>query len=154
MRKQFTPLEKKAYDKSNKISTVKGSIKKKTRDYYHKLLNQTSYKQKEIDTFYSLLAKDLKLNKLPLTLSNKPRRSYGRSQTYAFIRVKGTTPIQIVLYGKTAKKQQTVAIKTLLHSLIHEVMHQYDYEILGLISSFHTAGFYKRISDTISKLDK
>lgn len=58
----------------------------------------------------------------------------------------------ITLFNKTAVKKQTVAIKTLTDTLLHEYIHHYDMEFLKLGASPHTSGFYKRISDLKSKL--
>ena len=58
----------------------------------------------------------------------------------------------ITLFNKTAVKHQTVAIKTLADTLLHEFIHHYDYTRLNLGASPHTAGFYKRIKDLKRKL--
>ncbi len=50
------------------------------------------------------------------------------------------------VWMRTAQRQQTVAFKTFLRTLLHEVCHHLDYERFKLGRSFHTAGFYKRES--------
>ena len=47
---------------------------------------------------------------------------------------------------RTAQKQQVVAFKTFLRTLIHELCHHLDYELFALEETFHTEGFYKRES--------
>lgn len=59
---------------------------------------------------------------------------------------------KIIINNKTAIRETIVAPKTFLDTLIHEFMHHYDYEVLKLQSSLHTAGFYYRLGDIMKKL--
>jgi hypothetical protein len=52
----------------------------------------------------------------------------------------------------TAKREQVVAYRTFLRTLLHEVGHHLDYELLRLGDSFHTAGFFKRESSLTNQL--
>jgi hypothetical protein len=52
----------------------------------------------------------------------------------------------VKLWMMTAKRQQVVAFKTFLRTLLHELCHHLDYTLLGLPASFHTDGFYQRES--------
>jgi hypothetical protein len=52
----------------------------------------------------------------------------------------------IQLWMRTAHHKRVVAFKTFLRTLLHELCHHLDYELLGLPDSFHTEGFYKRIA--------
>jgi hypothetical protein len=58
----------------------------------------------------------------------------------------------ITLWMRTAQKEQVVAFKTFLRTLIHEVCHHLDYELFALEETFHTEGFYKRESTLVSAL--
>lgn len=51
---------------------------------------------------------------------------------------------RITVWMRTAKRQQVVAFKTYLRTLLHEIGHHLDYEYFSLRDSFHTEGFYKR----------
>ena len=53
---------------------------------------------------------------------------------------------------RTAKKQQVVAFKSFLRTLVHEVAHHLDYELYLLEETFHTEGFYKRESSLANAL--
>ena len=53
---------------------------------------------------------------------------------------------------RTAAKQQVVAFKTFLRTVVHEVGHHLDYELLKLEETFHTDGFYKRESSLANAL--
>lgn len=58
----------------------------------------------------------------------------------------------IQLWMRTAHHKRVVAFKTFVRTLLHELCHHLDYELLGLADSFHTAGFYKRVSDLFQQL--
>ena len=47
---------------------------------------------------------------------------------------------------RTARRQQVVAFRSFLRTLVHEVGHHLDYEMYELEEPFHTEGFYKRES--------
>lgn len=58
----------------------------------------------------------------------------------------------ISLWMRTAKRRQVVAFRTFFRTLLHEVCHHIDFELLGLPDSFHTEGFYKRESSLFHQL--
>ena len=57
----------------------------------------------------------------------------------------------IYITNKTAVRQQILAPKTFLDTLLHEWLHHYDHEALNL-DSIHTSGFYARLKDLKMKL--
>jgi len=59
---------------------------------------------------------------------------------------------QIVLWMLTAKRGQVVAYRTFLRTLLHELCHHLDYELLRLGESLHTQGFYQRESSLFAAL--
>jgi hypothetical protein len=46
---------------------------------------------------------------------------------------------------RTPARGDTVRPSAFLHTLLHEFCHHHDAEALGLLRSFHTAGFYARL---------
>jgi hypothetical protein len=58
----------------------------------------------------------------------------------------------IQLWMRTAHHKRVVAFKTFVRTLLHELCHHLDYELLGLADSFHTGGFYKRVSHLFHQL--
>lgn len=58
----------------------------------------------------------------------------------------------ISVWMRTARRRQVVAFRTFLRTLLHELCHHLDYELLKLKDSFHTAGFYKRESSLFYQL--
>jgi hypothetical protein len=65
---------------------------------------------------------------------------------------RGTGTPRIKLWMRTAQKKRAVAFRTFLRTLLHELMHHFDYEILRLPDSFHTEGFFKRESSLFHQL--
>lgn len=59
---------------------------------------------------------------------------------------------RISVWMKTAKRGQVVAFRTFLRTLLHEVCHHLDYELLRLRMSLHTDGFFKRESSLFNQL--
>ncbi|MFQ5937040.1 MAG: hypothetical protein ACE5LB_11605 [Acidiferrobacterales bacterium] len=58
----------------------------------------------------------------------------------------------VQLWMRTAHHKRIVAFKTFLRTLLHELCHHLDYELLQLSDSFHTEGFYKRLSSLFHQL--
>jgi hypothetical protein len=59
---------------------------------------------------------------------------------------------RITVWMRTAAKQQVVAFKAFLRTVIHELLHHLDYELFALEETFHTEGFYKRESSLSNAL--
>jgi hypothetical protein len=64
----------------------------------------------------------------------------------------GAAPPVIRVWMRTARQQRVVAFRTFLRTLLHEVVHHLDFEVLGLEWSFHTEGFFKRESSLFHQL--
>jgi hypothetical protein len=58
----------------------------------------------------------------------------------------------ISIWMLTAKRGQVVAYRTFLRTLVHEMCHHLDYQLLGLRDSFHTDGFFQRESSLVRQL--
>jgi hypothetical protein len=61
-------------------------------------------------------------------------------------------PAVITLWMRTAHHKRVVAFRTFLRTLLHELCHHLDYELLKLEDSFHTEGFFKRESSLFKQL--
>ncbi|MEM7281017.1 MAG: hypothetical protein AAF438_05255 [Pseudomonadota bacterium] len=77
-------------------------------------------------------------------LAARPHDDYGELHGMYERPLSGRAWPSIFLWMRTAKKQQVVAFKTFLRTVLHEFGHHLDYELLGLADSFHTEGFYQR----------
>ena len=59
---------------------------------------------------------------------------------------------RVSVWMRTARRHQVVRFRTFLRTLLHELCHHLDYELLTLPDSFHTDGFYKRESSLLRQL--
>ena len=59
---------------------------------------------------------------------------------------------RLYVWMRTAKRQQVVAFKTYLRTLVHELCHHLDYEYYQLEDSLHTQGFFRRESYLVKQL--
>jgi hypothetical protein len=84
-------------------------------------------------------------------LAKRPADDYGELHGL-YEPEEGRTPARISVWMRTAAKQQVVAFKTFLRTLVHEVCHHLDYELYKLEETFHTEGFYKRESSLANAL--
>ena len=58
----------------------------------------------------------------------------------------------ITVWMRTARRNQVVAFRTFLRTLLHELCHHLDYELLELEESFHTEGFFLRESSLVQQI--
>jgi hypothetical protein len=59
---------------------------------------------------------------------------------------------RVCVWMRTAQRLQVVRFRTFLRTLLHELCHHLDYELLELPDSFHTDGFYRRESSLLRQL--
>ena len=64
----------------------------------------------------------------------------------------GSKNDSIQVWMRTAKRQQTVAFRTFLRTLLHEVCHHLDYTHFHFRESYHTEGFFQRESSLFKAL--
>jgi hypothetical protein len=64
----------------------------------------------------------------------------------------GRNAAEIKVWMRTAHHKRVVAFRTFLRTLLHELCHHLDYELLKLEDSFHTEGFFKRESSLFKQL--
>src|SRR4030081_1032584 len=95
-----------------------------------------------------------------LTVAHRPQRHTTRRgglelKTYGYYRIAwAETPRRgtIRIYNLTAIRQQVLAPKVFLETLLHEWVHHYDFTGLQLERSPHTSGFFARIRDLAETL--
>jgi len=59
---------------------------------------------------------------------------------------------RITVWMRTAAREQVVAYRSFLRTIVHELCHHLDYERFALEESFHTEGFYRRESSLANAL--
>jgi len=84
-------------------------------------------------------------------LAVRPSRSWGELHGL-YTPAQGGGVARVTLWMRTAQRRQVVKFRTFLRTLLHELGHHLDYELLGLADSFHTEGFYKRESSLLHQL--
>ena len=92
--------------------------------------------------------------------TDRPQRHRTRGgklelKTYGYYRIAlESTPQRgsIRIYNLTAIRQQVLAPKVFLETLLHEWVHHYDFTGLQLDRSPHTSGFFARIRDLAETL--
>lgn len=84
-------------------------------------------------------------------LARRPSRDWGELHGLYTPGPRGGSA-RITLWMRTAQRQQVVKFRTFLRTLVHELCHHLDYELLTLPDSFHTEGFYKRESSLVRQL--
>jgi len=103
--------------------------------------------QTNLQSLANSICDDFGVPRCPVSYSGKqPHSTAGnrlRAKTYGNYSPRS---FRIKLYKYTARTQKVVANKTLLNTLIHELCHHFDFQILKLKRSPHTSGFYTRIS--------
>src|SRR3989475_4807365 len=95
-----------------------------------------------------------------LTVADRTQRHRTRGgklelKTYGYYRIAlEATPQRgsIRIYNLTAIRQQLLAPKVFLETLLHEWVHHYDFTGLQLDRSPHTSGFFNRIRDLAETL--
>ncbi|HEU5394321.1 MAG TPA: hypothetical protein VFV36_05910 [Candidatus Methylomirabilis sp.] len=84
-------------------------------------------------------------------LAARPARHWGELHGLYAPAERGR-PARVTLWMRTAQRRQVVALRTFLRTLLHELCHHLDYELLRLPDSLHTEGFYKRESSLFRRL--
>lgn len=64
----------------------------------------------------------------------------------------GSKNDSIQVWMRTAKRKQTVAFRTFLRTLLHEVCHHLDYTYFHFRESYHTEGFFQRESSLFHRV--
>ena len=80
------------------------------------------------------------------------RPSAGWGELHGLYTREESRPPFIQLWMRTARHRRVVAFRTFLRTLLHELGHHLDYELLRLPDSFHTEGFFKRESSLFRQL--
>jgi hypothetical protein len=84
-------------------------------------------------------------------LAIRPSRNWGELHGL-YTPEEGGRPSRATVWMRTAQRRQVVKFRTFLRTLLHELCHHLDYELLRLSDSFHTEGFYKRESSLLRQL--
>ena len=84
-------------------------------------------------------------------LSVRPSNNWGELHGL-YEPAEKNTRARITVWMRTARHKKVVAFRTFLRTILHELCHHLDYELLELADSFHTEGFFKRESSLFKQL--
>ncbi len=84
-------------------------------------------------------------------LSVRPSREWGELHGL-YNGASGGRAARVSVWMRTAQRHQVVKFRTFLRTLLHELCHHLDYDLLRLSDSFHTEGFYQRESSLLRQL--
>lgn len=94
------------------------------------------------------LTSDLHVTKARIkVLSARPSHNWGELHG-----LYEPSDARITVWMRTAKHKKVVAFRTFLRTVLHELCHHLDYELLKLPDSYHTEGFFKRESSLFKQL--
>jgi hypothetical protein len=158
----MTGVPSSAYQRSNGLETVTWKQFPLGRGLARTLLEEQSVAGRQLTGQGLLDALDEAAGLPPckLVVADRPQRHRTRDgrlalKTYGYYRIawEGVPPRgSIRIYNLTAIKQQVLAPKVFLETLLHEWVHHYDFTGLQLDRSPHTSGFYARIRDLAETL--
>lgn len=98
----------------------------------------------ESQALVDLLCHELDVPPKHVFLRDRPRphkRRGGRIVYELHGLCQANGPLEV--YTRTAAREQPVALKTYLNTLLHEWVHHWDFETFG--TSIHCGGFYERV---------
>jgi hypothetical protein len=155
--KRLTAGQKRAYDKSDGVTSVRipnaselyplvtsleEALKKEDR-------NRTEIVSQKI---VSALTARIKVPAIRVkVLAVRPHDSGGELHGL-YNPCTGKLPAIMNVWMRTAQQKRVVAFRTFLRTLLHELCHHLDYEYFRFSDSFHTEGFYKRESSLFHQL--
>lgn len=84
-------------------------------------------------------------------LSTRPRERNGSELHGMYTPFEDGSSL-IEVWMRTAARGNVVAFRTFLRTLVHELCHHLDYELLDLENTFHTPGFFQRESSLFRQL--
>ena len=154
---RLSPGDKKIYRQSDQISTITLAGSDATGSLIVELEEALeSEDRQQVESLCQQIADSI-LSQLEVALVQVVIREVRPSNPQAELHglyesVEPPYRSRISLWMRTAVREEVVAFRTFFRTLIHEICHHLDYELIGLEDSFHTEGFYKRESSLVRQL--
>jgi len=154
MRRYTSPRARFDYERSNLIERIDYSPSPETLELARQVLTVEPRLRGDVSqALLDRMAAELKVPPVKLHFKDQPQKHRRRNgkltyKEYAFYEPDG----KITIYNKTAVRQQYLASKSYLDTLVHEFLHHLDYRLLSLQHTFHTQGFYRRLADLMARL--
>jgi hypothetical protein len=154
--KRLSAADKKIYDKSDAIKYVKipdPSIFQPVLKELESALERGDKQRVELASqkFVNGLCDLYQIPRMTMrVLETRPSKSWG--ELHGLYEEKSASRTLLTVWMMTAKKEQVVAFRTFVRTIVHEYLHHLDFKFLKLADSFHTQGFYQRESSVIKVL--
>src|SRR5713101_5823592 len=155
-------MPRSAYERSKSVETIAWQEHPLARSLALRLLEESSGGTRQAigQALLDVLDEAAGLPPCKLTVADRPQRHRKREgrlevKTYGYYRIAWESTPQrgsIRIYNLTAIRQQVLAPKVFLETLLHEWVHHYDFTGLQLERSPHTSGFFARIRDLAETL--
>jgi hypothetical protein len=155
-------MPRSAYERSKGVATVSWREFPLGKSLALAILNESTAagRQEKGQRLLDVLDEAAGLPPCKLTVVDRPQRHRTRAgklemKTYGYYRIAWESRPQrgtIRIYNLTAIRQQVLAPKVFLETLLHEWVHHYDFTGLQLERSPHTSGFFARIRDLAETL--
>jgi len=135
--------------KKSKLPTV--NIRNDTKKVYADCRHIEVISEFHLKRLSDLICRDFGVESIPVEFEGRePHKKRGgklsRKPHGIFSQSGFGTNRRIHIYKYTAARQQIRASKAATSTLLHEIIHYFDYEITKLSNSIHSSGFYQRIS--------
>lgn len=155
--KRLTASQKRAYDKSDKVTSVRipnASELHPLITFLEEALKKEDRNRTELfsQKIISALTARIKVPAIRVkVLAVRPHDS-GSELHGLYNPCKENLPAIMNVWMRTAQQKRVVAFRTFLRTLLHEFCHHLDYEYFRFSYSLHTEGFYKRESSLFHQL--
>ena len=144
------------FTRSNKLSALKYQPTSQERELTRRLIASTSAHEREAlgQKLLDDICRALKISRTRLRVSDErqPHKLRGGKLAYKLYGAYYCASEMIEIANLTSIREQVVAGKTFLDTLIHELMHHVDRQFLRIPSTPHSPGFYARIEDLKANL--
>lgn len=155
--KRLNPAQKAIYRRSDAVSSIRLSRPETLRHWVPELANALRQEDRRAAEAIGQQLTDGILSQLGtapvqvLVRDVRPHDDYGELHG---LYEPGEPPYRsrLTLWMRTAQRAEVVAFRTFLRTLLHELCHHLDYELLQLEETFHTEGFYRRESSLFHQL--
>ena len=142
--------------RSNKFPALEYQPAAEERELTGRLIASTNADEREAlgQKLLDNICRSLKIPRARLRVfeERQPHKLRGGKLAYKLYGVYHCENAVIEIANLTSIREQVVAGKTFLDTLIHELMHHIDRKFLRIPSTPHSPGFYARIEDLKAKL--
>lgn len=157
-RAKLTPFQQRIFDRSTAVTTIEFNPTPQLRAAVKALPTALEAEEQArvaalSQTIVNHICRQLRVRPVQVRVhgtrpSNQQGELHGLYTQYSG----GSKNDSIQVWMRTAKRKQTVAFRTFLRTLLHEVCHHLDYTYFHFRESYHTEGFFQRESSLFHRL--